>query len=204
MIPALGCPSAAAIHGATLGGGLEIAMHCDALVAAMPAEGGKPWQVGLPEAGLCICPGWGGTQMLPARILPALAIERTATGATWSCHEAPTCLFDARAEAGSGAEGAIATAIKWVKTQDASTGCFASMHAPRRAISPRSAAAITPICAELDPKVGGTKHGAACIDAVRVGLAKGWDAAIACERAHLVQLRHTPEARAKLDGFLKK
>jgi hypothetical protein len=78
------------------------------------------------------------------------------------------------------------------------------MHAPRRAISPRSAAAIAPICAELDPTVGGTKHGAACIDAVRVGLAKGWDAAIACERAHLVKLRHTPEARAKLDGFLKK
>ena len=42
------------------------------------------------------------------------------------------------------------------------------------------------------------------LDAVRVGLAKGWDAAIACERAHLVKLRHTPEARAKLDGFLKK
>jgi hypothetical protein len=78
------------------------------------------------------------------------------------------------------------------------------MHAPRRAISPNNAAAITPVCDELTPKVGGTKHGAACIDAVRVGLAKGWDAAVACERDHLVKLRHTPEARAKLDGFLKK
>jgi hypothetical protein len=142
--------------------------------------------------------------MLPARILPALAIERTATGATWSCHEAPTCLFDVRAEAGSGAEGAIAAAIKWVKAQDAATGCFAPMHAPRRAISPRNATAIAPICEELTAKVGGTGHGAACIDAVRVGLAQGWDAAVACERAHLVRLRHTPEARAKLDGFLKK
>ena len=204
MIPALGCPSAAAIHGATLGGGLEIAMHCDALVAAMPAEGGKPWQVGLPEAGLCICPGWGGTQMLPARILPALAIERTATGQTWSSGEAPQCLFDVRAEAGSGADGALAAAIGWVKAQDASTGCFVSMHAPRRTISPKNAAAIAPVCDELAATVGGTKHGAACIDAVRVGLANGWDAAIACERDHLVKLRHTPEARAKLDGFLKK
>jgi len=39
---------------------------------------------------------------------------------------------------------------------------------------------------------------------VRVGIARGWEAAIACEREHLVKLRHTPEARAKLDGFLKK
>ena len=31
-----------------------------------------------------------------------------------------------------------------------------------------------------------------------------WDAALACERDHLVKLRHTPEARAKLDAFLKK
>ena len=204
MIPALGCPSAAAIHGATLGGGLEIAMHCDALVAAMPAEGGKPWQVGLPEAGLCICPGWGGTQMLPARILPALAIERTATGQTWACGEAPTCLFDVRADVGSGAEGAIAAAISWVKAQDTSTGCFVSMKAPRRAISPKNAAAMTPVCDELALTAGATKHGTACLDAVRVGLAQGWDAAVACERAHLVKLRHTPEARAKLDGFLKK
>ena len=204
MIPALGCPSAAAIHGAALGGGLEIAMHCDALVAAMPAEGGKPWQVGLPEAGLCICPGWGGTQMLPARILPALAIERTATGQTWACGDAPTCLFDVRADAGSGAEGVIAAAINWVKSQDASTGCFVSMHAPRRAISPKSAAAMAPVCDELAASAGATKHGAACIDAVRVGIANGWDAAVACERAHLVKLRHTPEARAKLDAFLKK
>lgn len=204
MIPALGCPSAAAIHGATLGGGLEIAMHCDALVAAMPAEGAKPWQVGLPEAGLCICPGWGGTQMLPARILPALAIERTATGQTWSSSDAPQCLFDVRADAGSGAEGAVAAAIAWVKAQDVSTGCFVAMHAPRRTISAKNAAAIAPICDELSPKVGTTKHGAACIDAVRTGLAKGWDAAVACERDHLVKLRHTPEARAKLDAFLKK
>jgi enoyl-CoA hydratase/carnithine racemase len=204
LIPALGCPSAAAIHGATLGGGLEIAMHCDALVAAMPAEGGKPWQIGLPEAGLCICPGWGGTQMLPARILPKLAMERTATGTTWSCFDVPTCLFDTRAEVGSGAEGAIAAAIAWVKQQDASSGAFMATHAPRRAIGVRNSAGLAPVCDELTASVGATSHGAACLDAVRAGLASGWNAAIAFERSHLIALRHTAEARAKLDGFLKK
>ena len=208
MIPLLGCPSAAAIHGAALGGGLEIAMHCDALIAALPAEGAKPWHIGLPEAGLCICPGWGGTQMLPARLLPTLAMERTATGTTWSCDVAPTCMFDAHAAAGSGAEGAISAAIAWVKAQDTSTPearlAFASTHAPRRALAPRNAAAITPLCDALASTVGATKHGAACLDAVREGVAHGWNAAIECERNHLVKLRHTPEARAKLDAFLKR
>src|SRR5262245_46013245 len=78
MISDLPFPTVAAINGAALGGGLEIAMHCDGLVAA---PGAKPYPVGLPEAGLCICPGWGGTNLLPARIDPAEAIKRTATGA---------------------------------------------------------------------------------------------------------------------------
>ncbi len=203
-IPLLGCPTAAAIHGAALGGGLEIAMHCDALIAALPAEGGKPWHIGLPEAGLCLCPGWGGTQLLPARVLPRLAIERTATGATWPCMEAPTCLFDAHAPAGSGAEGAIAAAINWIKQQHAVLGLFVPSYQPRRAISARHAASLSPLCDELAATLGATTHGAACLDAVRVGLRSDWHAAIACERAHLTSLRHTSEARAKLDAFLKK
>ena len=101
-------------------------------------------------------------------------------------------------------EGAIAAAIHWVRSQDVSTGCFVAMHAPRRAISPRNATATAPVCDGLAATAGATKHGAACLDAVRVGLAKGFDAAVACEREHLVKLRHTPEARAKLDAFLKK
>ena len=204
MIPQLGCPTASAIHGATLGGGLEIAMHCDALVAALPAADAKPWRVGLPEAGLCICPGWGGTLMLPARIIPALAIEKTATGETWPSDTAPLCLFDVRAEAGSGSEGAIAAAIKWIKAQDVSGGAYAASTTPRRALSTRNAAAITPICDELARSVGNTLHGAACLDAVRQGVAHGFAAGVARERAHLVALRHSAPARAKLDAFLKK
>ena len=46
--------------------------------------------------------------------------------------------------------------------------------------------------------------GIAVIDAVQVGLKDGFDAAVAREQVHLVDLRHTPEARAKLDAFLKR
>ena len=44
----------------------------------------------------------------------------------------------------------------------------------------------------------------AVIDAVQAGLSEGFDAAVAREQQHLVDLRHTPEARAKLDAFLKR
>lgn len=52
-------PSVSAINGAALGGGLELALTSDLRVAATTA------QVGLPEVGLGIVPGLGGTVRLP-------------------------------------------------------------------------------------------------------------------------------------------
>ena len=92
-------PTAAAINGAALGGGLELAMHCDALIASPPVPGKdgtiRPYPIGLPEAGLCICPGWGGTNLLGARIDPLVAFTRTALGQPLSFDEARAAgLFD--------------------------------------------------------------------------------------------------------------
>uniref|UniRef100_A0A0G4I7G1 Enoyl-CoA hydratase n=1 Tax=Chromera velia CCMP2878 TaxID=1169474 RepID=A0A0G4I7G1_9ALVE len=52
-------PTIACIHGAALGGGLEVALACDFRCAAESAT------VGLPEVNLAIIPGAGGTQRLP-------------------------------------------------------------------------------------------------------------------------------------------
>lgn len=52
-------PIIAAIHGSALGGGYELALACDWRIAAPGAE------VGLPEVGLGMIPGAGGTQRLP-------------------------------------------------------------------------------------------------------------------------------------------
>jgi enoyl-CoA hydratase len=51
-------PTIAVLHGATFGGGLELALACDFRVVAAEA------QLGLPEVGLGTVPGWGGTERL--------------------------------------------------------------------------------------------------------------------------------------------
>lgn len=61
MFETLPFPSCAAINGAALGGGLEVALACDARVCGPnPAV-----QLGLPEVKLGLIPGWGGSQRLP-------------------------------------------------------------------------------------------------------------------------------------------
>lgn len=60
-LAALPMPTLAAISGACLGGGLELALACDyRLVFDKPST-----QLGLPEVELGLLPGWGGTQRLP-------------------------------------------------------------------------------------------------------------------------------------------
>ena len=75
-LESLSFPTCAAIDGAALGGGLEVALACDFRVCGTDPK----VQLGLPEVKLGIIPGWGGTQRLPRVIgLPA-AVELVATG----------------------------------------------------------------------------------------------------------------------------
>lgn len=206
-IPALGVPAVAVVHKAALGGGLELAMHCDALIGTLPAEGEKPWLVGLPEAGLCICPGWGGTQMLPARIDPKTAMVATANGTPWKCADVPAGLFATVLPAGSTQPQLIDEAKRWIHAERAATHggrAFAPQRSPRRTITPADAARMEAALAAARAAVPASAHADACFDCVRAGFTSGWDAAVAAERAHLVRLRHTPEARAKLSAFLAK
>jgi 3-hydroxyacyl-CoA dehydrogenase / enoyl-CoA hydratase / 3-hydroxybutyryl-CoA epimerase len=75
-LSALPCPTVAAIDGACLGGGLELALACDYRVAA---ETGKT-RLGLPEVQLGLIPGLGGTQRLPRRIGVPDALDLILTG----------------------------------------------------------------------------------------------------------------------------
>lgn len=69
-----GKPIVAAIHGPTLGGGLELALGCHYRVATADA------QIGLPEVQRGVIPGAGGTQRLPRLIGLAPALDIITTG----------------------------------------------------------------------------------------------------------------------------
>ncbi|MGW2332231.1 enoyl-CoA hydratase/isomerase family protein [Streptomyces sp. NPDC001700] len=62
-------PAIAAVHGFALGGGYELALSCDVIVADRTAV------VGLPEVSVGVIPGGGGTQLLPRRVGAARAAE---------------------------------------------------------------------------------------------------------------------------------
>jgi 3-hydroxyacyl-CoA dehydrogenase/enoyl-CoA hydratase/carnithine racemase len=67
-IRALPFPTVAAINGAALGGGLELALHCTARTLASNVR-----HIGFPEVALSIIPAWGGTQLLPKLLGPEAA-----------------------------------------------------------------------------------------------------------------------------------
>jgi enoyl-CoA hydratase/3-hydroxyacyl-CoA dehydrogenase len=66
-------PTVAAVQGVALGGGLELAMGCNARVGATGAR------FGLPELQLGIIPGFGGTQRLPRLVGLKKAVEMMLT-----------------------------------------------------------------------------------------------------------------------------
>ncbi|HET7226010.1 MAG TPA: enoyl-CoA hydratase-related protein, partial [Candidatus Eisenbacteria bacterium] len=74
----LGCPTVAAIDGACLGGGLELALACDSRVATLEPR----TALGLPETQLGILPGFGGSTRLPRLIGLSAALDLILTGRT--------------------------------------------------------------------------------------------------------------------------
>lgn len=98
-------PVIAAINGHAYGGGLELALACDFIHASASAR------FALPEVGLGIIPGMGGTQNLPRAIGDRRAKELLLTGQPFSAQEALAWgLVNRLAEGAALMEGALETA----------------------------------------------------------------------------------------------
>ena len=100
-------PVIAAVAGYCLGGGCELAMMCDIVLAADTAKFGQP------EITLGIMPGMGGTQRLPRAIGKTKAMDLILTGRTMDAAEAERSGLVARiVKAGDLMEEALAVARK--------------------------------------------------------------------------------------------
>ena len=113
-------PTIAAVNGFALGGGCELALSCDMIVASTKAKFGQP------EVGLGITPGFSGTQRLPRRIGVAKAKELIFTGEMISGEEAgriglankvvePEALMDAAREMAGRIVKNAPIAVKYAK-----------------------------------------------------------------------------------------
>lgn len=180
-IEALSKPVVAALNGAALGGGLELALACHYRIAS-PAT-----QVGLPEVKLGIVPGAGGTQRLPRLIGIPTAIELIASGRIAKAKEALSLgILDELAEA-----DLVGAAIKAAQRL---TGL-----PPRRpgelTVAPADPAEIEKASAKILAKARGQKAPAEAVRLVASShrpLADG----LADERATFLTLRDSREAAA--------
>ncbi|MEU9241492.1 enoyl-CoA hydratase-related protein [Streptomyces shenzhenensis] len=100
-------PTIAAVHGYALGGGFELALSCDVIVADDTAV------VGLPEVSVGVIPGGGGTQLLPRRVGAARAAELVFSARRVEAAQARELgLVDELVAAGQDREAALALAAR--------------------------------------------------------------------------------------------
>jgi enoyl-CoA hydratase/carnithine racemase len=99
---ALPQPVIAGVHGFALGGGCELALSCDVIVADGTAV------LGLPEATVGLVPGCGGTQLLARRVGPGRAADLIFSGRRVGADEAAAIgLADRLVPAGQARESAL-------------------------------------------------------------------------------------------------
>lgn len=86
-LASLHIPTVAAIHGACVGGGCEIALACDYRIATPD----RVTKIGLPETQLGILPAWGGSTRLPRLIGLPKALDVILGGKTLAAKQALRC-----------------------------------------------------------------------------------------------------------------
>jgi 3-hydroxyacyl-CoA dehydrogenase len=184
-------PVVAAIGGAALGGGLELAMACHGRVAAPAAK------LGLPEIKLGIIPGAGGTQRLPRLIGPDAAFSMMLTGEPVSAEKAASLgIVDAVVL------GDLVAAARTRALEIADSGTLPRVRDRSDKLTSETRAAFEALAAAATMRDPDATNVHALVRAVRAGLdPKSFDAAVAVERAEFRTLVEDPRSKALRYAF---
>ncbi len=182
-------PVIAAVHGAAMGGGLELALACHHRVASPGA------QIALPEVKLGLLPGAGGTQRLPRAVGVEAALNMIVSGAPVPSERLKgTALFGAILD-GNLLEGAVAIA-----------GKLGAEKLPKLVrdfpINYPSAEAFLQFARNVvGPLSKGYPAPLKCIEAVAAAVSKPFEEGVAVERELFQQLMQTTESKALRHAF---
>jgi 3-hydroxyacyl-CoA dehydrogenase len=175
-------PVVAAIHGAALGAGYELALGCDARVLAADAI------VGLPEVMLGIIPGAGGTQRLPRLVGLSAAIDLITAGRRVKANEAVALgMVDAMSTSDLHAD-----AVQLARSLAGRKRRLSELNVPAESDADVAAAA--------DRALGRAKGSSAIVEAIaaiKKAATLPFTQALAEERATFHRLRQSTEAAAK-------
>lgn len=202
-VRSLNKPTIAAIHGAAMGGGLEVALACTYRIATSH----KKTKLALPEVMLGLLPGGGGTQFLPRLIGLQQALDMMLTGKTIYPRKARRIgLVDALTyhhgllnAAKQAATQLIAGKIKPDRNnQNLGEKLLESNTVSRRIIYQQAEARVR------KETHGNYPAPFKIIECVKAGLESGLEAGFEAERTYFAELVFTPESRALVSLFFAK
>jgi 3-hydroxyacyl-CoA dehydrogenase len=185
-------PVVAAMQGAVLGGGLEIALSCTHRIAAPGTR------FGLPEVKLGLIPGAGGTQRLPRLVGVEPALRMIVSGDPIAADEALRIgLVDALipagaelvAEAVAFARRVVAEGRPLRRVREMTDAIVAAKAAPRLFEDAVAAA-------KKRARAGGKRAPLACVEAVRAALDLPFEEGLALERRLFLELQAGDESKA--------
>lgn len=201
-VRALPKPTVAAIHGAAMGGGLEMTLVCDYRIATNHPK----TKLALPEVQLGLLPGGGGTQFLPRLVGLQSALDMMLTGKSVYPRKAKRIglvdaltyrhnLLDAARQA---ARGLLEGTLKPQHEHDLTDRIIESNPVSRRIVYQQAEARVR------KQTKGNYPAPFRIIDCVKAGLEDGLDAGLAAEAEGFANLAFTPESRALVSLFFAK
>ena len=193
----MGVPTFAFYNGATLGGGVELGLHCGYRTIA-----GDVAAFGLPECSLGLVPAWGGTQLLP-NLIGAEAAVRVIVENPLNQNR----LLSARQVLDLGIAEALFEPAEFLRSSlDWAAKVISGEISPARRAVDRSEAAWTAALDRGKAVAGARVHGAApapyrALELIGLARTGAYDDGYACEDEALADLVMTDELRAGLYSF---